>query len=422
MSPFPRDSTLDASLALRREGYRFVGTRCRQLGSDGFRTRLLLRPVLCLRGREAAALLYDAERFTRRGAMPKRVQKLLQGAGSVQSLDDEAHRHRKRLFLDLTTAPSQLGRLGRLFHEHWETAARRWQQEGEVQLHAAVRRVLAAAACDWAGAPLHGQELDAATDELSAMIDGTGALGPRHWRARRLRARHERRIRRLVDRARDDTVAAPAGTPLHAVVTHRDLDGRLLDRGVAALELINLIRPTVAIGRFVVFAALALHEHPEAAEALRTAPAGSADDEVENFVQEVRRFYPFFPLIGGVARHAFDWRGHAFRSGDWALLDLYGTNRDPRIWEDPESFRPARFRGRPIGPDELVPQGAGEPRDGHRCPGEKATIALMHAAVRALLALDYRVPDQDLSVDLSRIPAAPASGFVVDSVRPRAAG
>ena len=35
------------------------------------------------------------------------------------------------------------------------------------------------------------------------------------------------------------------------------------DERVAAVELLNLLRPTVAIARFIVFAALALHLHPE---------------------------------------------------------------------------------------------------------------------------------------------------------------
>lgn len=414
MSPCPRDPAFDATPALLRQGYGFVGARCRRLGSDGFRTRLLLRPVLCLSGREAAALLYDAGRFTRRGAVPKRVQRLLQGAGSVQALDDARHRHRKQLFMGLLGS-SEIARLERLFQAHWEAAAARWQQGSAVCLHREVRRILCAAACDWVGVPLDRPGLDRATRELGAMIDGTGAFGPRHWQARLLRARHERRIRRLVEAVRAGSLAAPAGTPLHAVVAHRSLDGSRLDRRIAAIELINLLRPIVAVARYVVFAALALHEHPGETAALQD----GGDAELEAFAQEVRRFYPFFPLVGGIARRDFDWRGHAFSAGDWALLDLYGTNRDPRIWDDPDSFRPQRFLGRAIGADELVAQGAGDYYQGHRCPGERATVVLVKSALRALLALYYRLPEQDLRVDLSRIPALPASGLVLADVRPR---
>src|SRR3546814_11580671 len=98
-------------------------------------------------------------------------------------------------------------------------------------------------------------------------------------------------------------------------------------------------RPTVAIARYVIFAALALHRRPDCRERLI---AGS-DAEREAFVQEVRRFFPFFPFVGGRVREGFDWRGHPFREGEWVLLDLYGTNHDARIWQDPEAFRPEQI-------------------------------------------------------------------------------
>jgi fatty-acid peroxygenase len=128
----------------------------------------------------------------------------------------------------------------------------------------------------------------------------------------------------------------------------------------------------------------------------------------------VRRLAPFFPLIGGRVREPFAWRGHRFASGDWLLLDIWGTNRDPRSWEAPDEFRPERFIGRDIGAWEFVSQGGGPYLETHRCPGEWITIALMKQAVRFLVReVDYEVPDQDLNVDLARIPAIPASGLAI---------
>ena len=51
------------------------------------------------------------------------------------------------------------------------------------------------------------------------------------------------------------------------------------------------------------FAALALHEHPECRERLR---ADADGEDLGWFVQEVRRFYPFFPLVGGRALADFE--------------------------------------------------------------------------------------------------------------------
>ncbi len=178
---------------------------------------------------------------------------------------------------------------------------------------------------------------------------------------------------------------------------------------MAAVELLNVLRPVVAVARYVAFAALALHEHPEAREAV----AGD-DRRSEAFVQEVRRFYPFFPVVAGVVREAYEWRGARFPEGRRVLLDLYGTNHDARIWEAPESFRSERFVGWSGDPFTLIPQGGGDHLEHHRCPGEWATIELAKVAVRKLAAADFDLPPQDLSVRLSRMPAAPESGFLLE--------
>ena len=75
MRRMPRDKNLDSTLALMRDPYRFISKRCRRFGSDVFETRLLLQPVVCMSGPEAAHLFYDPERFVRGGAMPGRIQR-----------------------------------------------------------------------------------------------------------------------------------------------------------------------------------------------------------------------------------------------------------------------------------------------------------------------------------------------------------
>lgn len=413
MPPIPRDPSPDSTLTLLSEGYGFIANRCRRFGTDLFEARLMLRRAVCISGEEAARLFYEPGRFTRRGAMPRPTLALLQHKGSVQTKDGEAHRNRKRLFLSLMT-PEARRRLCDLFEEEWRARIPAWMGMESVVLKPEAQTILCRAVCRWAGVPLAPEEAEPRAAEFAAMIEGAGSVGPAALRGLLLRRRTQAWARGLVERARQGTIVAEEGGALHAVAWHREPDGRLMDAGTAAIELINVLRPTVAVFLYILFVAMALHEHPEVRRSLR----GGSERDREDFVQEVRRFYPFFPFIGGRVVQPFDWRGHRFAAGDWVLLDLYGTNHDPRTWGDPEVFRPARFRERETATADLVAQGAGDHRFDHRCPGEWITIDLMARATRLLAdTMDYDVPPQDLMLDFSSMPALPPSGVVLSNVR-----
>mgnify|MGYP002777818634 CR=1 FL=1 len=414
MSPIPRDPSADSTFALLSEGYTFISARCRRYQSDLFETRLMLRRAVCMLGEEAAREFYVPGRFTRRGAIPQTALRSLQDVGSVATLDADAHRRRKAMFMALMT-PAALARLSDLMADEWRVAVARWARVREVVLFDAAREVLTRAVCRWAGVSFSDAEARERTREFGAMIDGAGAVGPRNWRGLVLRRRTERWARDVVTRVRARQLAVPEESAVHVIAAYRDGDGRLLDPNVAAVELLNVLRPTVAVDRYVTFAALALHAYP----ACRARLAAGDDAYREWFVQEVRRFYPFFPAVGGRVLEPFDWRGHHFAEGTWVLLDLYGTNHDARAWPEPEAFRPERFGAWDGSAFDFIPQGGGDHFVNHRCAGEWITIALMQQAVRLLTTgMRYDVPAQDLRVDLARMPAIPRSRFVIAGVRP----
>lgn len=395
MTPVPQVGTIDSSLALLRDGYEFIQKRCREHSTDVFETRLAGQTAVCMSGPEAAREFYVPERMTRQGALPPTVLTLLQDKGSVATLDGAEHHARKQIFLSLTR-PGHFDKLLDYSAAEWMSAAERWQRRSSVVLHEAVQEILTRAVVSWAGLPLGEDEVASRAAELAAMIDGAGSAGPRQVRGQVLRQRHERWVQ-------DAMKAAPPDSP--AGVIARELS----DPAVAAVEIINLLRPTVAVARFIMFSALALHEYPDA-------PV----EPHEQFVQEVRRFYPFFPLVAGRVLEPFAWRGYEFPEHRWVMLDIYGTNRDARAWQEPERFDPARFAGWAGDPFTLIPQGGGDHELNHRCPGEWITIELMKQALAFLTErIDYEVPEQDLSVSLSRMPTGPASGFVIQNVRLR---
>lgn len=413
MSRIPRDNNLDSTLALLSEGYTFISKRCERYNSDIFETRLLLRKAICTMGAEAARMFYYPERFTRRAAIPPTALMLLQDRGSVQTMDGRPHRHRKQLFMSLMT-PASIQQLVDVTVEQWQHRLAKWVAMDQVVIHREVQKLLCRAVCRWAGIPLSEAEVGQRTREFAAMIDGAGAVGPRNWRGLLLRTRTERWAREIIEAIRTDKLHVPEGSTAHVTTWHRDLNGALLDPKIAAVELINVLRPTVAVARYVTFAALALHEYPECRE--RFLSGGDAYPEL--FAQEVRRFYPFFPAVAGYVKNEFEWRGYSFTKGTWVLLDIYGTNRDPRTWQSPETFQPERFRHWDASAFNFIPQGGGDHYQGHRCPGEWITLELLKAASCLLTrAMRYDVPEQDLRVDLSRMPAIPESGFVIRNVQ-----
>jgi fatty-acid peroxygenase len=117
--------------------------------------------------------------------------------------------------------------------------------------------------------------------------------------------------------------------------------------------------------------------------------------------------------------NAFDWRGLQFEEGTWVLFDMYGTNHDARLWPEAQRFRPERFAGWQSDGFDLVAQGAGDYLTGHRCPGEAVTVDLVKAALHLLASeVVYTVPRQDLSINLARMPALPASRFQIEVAAP----
>lgn len=407
----PSDSGFDHSLSLLREGYAFGLNRYRRLNTDIFQTRLLLQPTLCMRGEDAARLFYDNALFQRKAAMPHPIKKTLLGMGGVQGLDDEAHRHRKQMFMSLMTT-ERLQWLETLAREEWEQAVGRWSVASSIILLAEAEKLLCRVACRWCDVPLRDNEVDKRAADFGVMIDGAGSVGARHFRSRAARGRAERWIGTLIDDVREGRHAAPPGSALAAVATHEDTNGRLLETHTAAVELINLLRPIVAVGRYIVFAALALHTHPDWRQNVRD------ERSLQWFLQEVRRYFPFFPMVASRAREDFEWHGYLFPKGRRVLLDLYATNHSPAVWPEPEKFMPERFAQWDGSAFNFVPQGGGDHYQHHRCPGEDPTLLLMRVAVQMLTGLiSYTVPPQDLHINLARMPAIPESRFVMHAVR-----
>lgn len=384
---------VDHTLPLLLRGYPYLSELRERHGSDVVPFRLLGRRAVCVAGTDAAWLFYDEAVFDRQGVVPPTVQQTLFGDSGVQLLDGPAHDRRKRLFLTALDPVATAGLVERV-GEEWERAVDSRPGGQPVVLFDAAAEVLARAVHRWCGVPLAEPEVAATAHDLVTMVDAFGSVGGRYLRGRRARARQERRVAGVVARVRSGATPASPGSPLAVMVDGRDQHGRPLDEHVVTVELLNLIRPTVAVAWLVAFAAHALQHWPRERELLATGGAARATA----FAHEVRRFYPFAPLLGARARGDTVYDGVAIPGDSLAVLDVFGHNHHPAIWPDPWRFSSERHLDRPPGRFELLAQGGGEAATGHRCPGEPATVAILADLAVRLVASDHDVAQADLRV------------------------
>ena len=416
----------DQTTDLLRRGYVFTAWARRRGAALGERrerygttVRLLGRRATVVGGAAGVRLFYDQSVMKRERAMPAAVARPLFGRGAVHGLDGEQHRHRKAMFVDLLMDPARVAELHRLADDLLRDELDRWRAAGRGVVYPATTRVYGRAVIRWAGIDVPADVEDRRADDMATIVeDFATPLRPylRAWRARIL---CDRWAARLVREVRDGHRLPPEGSALSRIATHRDPSGVLLDPHTAGVELLNVLRPTVAVARFAAFAAIALDLNPEWRERL----AREADDRgsavggplAVAFAQEVRRLYPFVPALTAITLRDTEFEGCPIPAGHRVVLDVMATDHDPNEGPDPNTFDPGRFLGTGAEwSDPFVPQGGGRPETGHRCPGEMVVVGLL-ALTCARLALEGAalVPGQDAGWRWGHVPARPRSGSVV---------
>lgn len=404
---------LESSPMLYFEGYNFIYNRCKRYGSNVFQTRLFGQKVICISGEEAAKIFYDEKFFYRKGATPKFVQKTLFGQYGVQGLDGIPHKLRKVMFMSIMS-PQNLVALDEITKKVWRNRIQRWERKDRVILFDEASEIMCKIACEWAGIPLKKREIKQRAKDLSMMVDAFGSVGIRHIQGRCARLRTESWIRDIIDQIRTYRLVPYKGSAADVISWNCNLNGELLSAQIAAVELINIIRPIVAIATYITFGALAMYQYPECYNKLKN----NNDEYTNMFVQEVRRFYPFAPFVAARVKKRFVWRNYVFTKGTLVLLDIYGTNHDSNLWDNPNKFNPERFRNWHENLYTFLPQGGGDPNKGHRCAGEMVTIKIMIESFKFLACnLNYKVPKQNLRYCFMRMPTLPKDGFIIKKVR-----
>lgn len=408
----PKDKSLDNTIKLLEEGYLFISNRMNLYHTNIFETHIMGQKAICISGEEAAKIFYNPELFERKGAAPKRIQKTLFGKNAIQSKDGMSHIKRKSLFMEILSQ-EEVEKLAQLVKKELINSIGKWEKEDEVILFRELSEIICYVVCNWVGISISKAEAKYRTKDFLKMIYSFASVGPKYSKGKKARKESEGWIENIVKDVRSNNIEIDKNTPLYKISFYKDIDNKLLDDEMAAIEVINTIRPIIAVSTYIVFAVLALHSHPLCKEKL----IKNENSYYENFVEEVRRFYPFTPFVGARVKKKFSWNGYEFKKRTLVMLDIYGMNHDPNIWDDPEVFRPERFEDKEESLFDFIPQGGGNPSITHRCPGEGVVIKITEEVLDFLINyIDFEVDEQDLSFDLSKIPTLPRSGFIINNV------
>lgn len=393
------------------EGYLLLSELRKEANAPVVKARLLNKEVIAIYGKEAAKKFYDPRNFKREGAMPKIVLKTLFGENGVQTLDGQAHEHRKTIFMDLMT-PKRMEEYHRILDKNLTQKLDR--QQGQFELFDLAKDVLFRSICEWAGidlSQLTKKEVDQLAEYQISMISSAVTNPATHIKGIDNRKKSEKWVQSLIENARINPVAGKEDVALYAFAKATDDHGELLPIDVAAVELLNVIRPTVALTVWIALMGHALFSRPDIYQRLHA----EFDQLQDSFIQEMRRYYPFFPMLPAFAIQDVEVDGYLIPKDSWVVLDLYGTNHDDRMIETPEVFRISRYLGKEkhISYDEeyeMIAQGGGEFKTMHRCAGEWITLHTLRVFSDQLVnKYQFSIPEQDWSIPMNQFPTYPKS-------------
>jgi fatty-acid peroxygenase len=414
MSRSPSLGALDRAPLLSRHGYLFTAAlppdERRQLHERGaVLVPFLGRKTLIVGGSKGVEFFYDESLLERHKAVPAPVATSLFGPGAIHALDDEAHRHRKTLFLESLTQ-SALDRLLVIAERRWRDELSHAQARGQLHVFDSSVTVFGSSIIEWAGVHEPESQLRQHAQWMADIVHGFGVVGPAYLKAVRARKKCDAWAKELIRHERSHG-SSFEDSWLARVASFADADGQPLDERTAAVELLNVLRPTVAVSWLASFAALALVEHPDWRHRIREEPGAPYGSAAQAFAHEVRRYYPFVPVLAARTRTDTEFVGLSLPAGHRVLLDVHGTDHGAE-WRDPWSFDPSRFESTdPCALTHFVPQGGGPRETGHRCPGEGLANGLLALTVTLLARLPLlELPHQDSGFTLRRMPTRPASG------------
>ncbi|RPG16548.1 MAG: cytochrome P450 [Phycisphaera sp. TMED9] len=273
-----------------------------------------------------------------------------------------------------------------------------------------------------------GVELRSDEDRVSKFQPMMDAVGAVHWslvapggtvsaaalsQLQRTRSLADEEIAWIIQRRRgaDVGVDDALGRLLSA-----QAEGRIDDEGIHDEVRSLVLAATETSANSLVWCLLLLEDHPEVIE--RIAPelaAGRGEAELDAVIWETLRLYP---PVWANERQAVETAVQGDRTwepGDRAVISAYRLHRDPRLWNDPDLFRPERFaassegRWKPPHRFAYMPFGAGP----HLCIGRNLALLEMRRILREIISgfrVEFESPGEiEPILGIVMRPSAPVS-------------
>lgn len=351
---------IDHTLAFLRDPYRFIGRQCFVKNTEAFEARIFFKKSWLLTGIHTRELFLDSANF--------------------QHSNNDQH--------DILRSPEAMKKLNRMFSVWLINRAEKWQREGDIALYDEFNEILTAAACEWIGIRLMNGDLKLRARELSSMTDQMG-LGIKQFLSKASGNNAELWLQGLLEDIRMSGHEFKGQKIIDQIAWSKDSH-------LAARDLLMLLKTIVSQSSTIVFMVHALAEHPEALDSILL----KEENYPYFFMSEILRFYPLNPPRLAHARKDFHWRGYHFKKHQPAFFDEYGTNHSPDEWERPFEFNPYRFQNRIMDRSDML-----------------LTYSMMMTALDFFVtAIDYKIPEQNLSLNWNRLPVLPKDGMIINNV------
>jgi cytochrome P450 len=317
------------------------------------------------------------------------------GEHSVLLLDEPEHMAQRKLML-----PPFHGKRMQAYRAVMAGAAQeeidRWPTDRPVRMRPRMQAVTLEVILRTVFGVDEGDKLTSLRDELrstlSILSDRRRALflvllGPKRIRRyppfRRLMEGVDRLLYPVIEARRSAPDLAERDDILSMLLQARHEDGRPMSDRELRDELMTLLvagHETTATG--LSWAIELLARHPEELSKLEDSVAAGEDEYLDAVIKETLRLRPVIALVLRKLVEPMEIGGRLLPAGVSVAPSIYLVHRNPKIYPEPERFRPERFIEQPAGTYTWIPFGGGV----RRCLGGAFAEFEMSVVLRELVA------------------------------------